>query len=90
MVLSSRRLDAPGTPASPALPGATWEVIVAEHAEQTLADHSQTLARQLSSGVLVTRRGEGHTAFAFSACVQRAVTPYLLDLKAPRDGLTCD
>jgi pimeloyl-ACP methyl ester carboxylesterase len=49
-----------------------------------------SLARQLSSGVLVTRRGEGHTGFAFSACVQRAVTPYLLDLKAPRDGLTCD
>jgi pimeloyl-ACP methyl ester carboxylesterase len=49
-----------------------------------------SLAEQLSSGVLVTRRGEGHTGFAFSDCVRRAVTPYLLDLKAPRDGLTCD
>jgi len=49
-----------------------------------------SLAGQLSSGVLVTRRGEGHTAFGTSACVQRAVTTYLLDLKPPRNGLTCD
>ncbi|HRC57690.1 MAG TPA: hypothetical protein PKU97_17265, partial [Kofleriaceae bacterium] len=48
LVLSSRRLDAPGTPASPAAPGATWEVLVAEHPEQTLASHNQTLARQLA------------------------------------------
>ncbi|HEU4727344.1 MAG TPA: hypothetical protein VFT22_05635 [Kofleriaceae bacterium] len=47
LVLSSRRLDPPGTPASPAVPGPTWEVIVAEHPEQTLVSHNQTLARQL-------------------------------------------
>jgi hypothetical protein len=48
LVLSSTRLDPPSTPASPASPGATWEVIVAEHPEQTLSEHNQTLARQLS------------------------------------------
>ncbi|HEU4404397.1 MAG TPA: hypothetical protein VFS43_03810 [Polyangiaceae bacterium] len=48
LVLSSMRLDPPSTEASPAVPGATWEVIVAEHPEQTLASHNQTLARQLS------------------------------------------
>ncbi|MCU0702252.1 MAG: hypothetical protein MUC96_37620, partial [Myxococcaceae bacterium] len=48
LVLSSTRLDPPSTEASPAAPGATWEVIVAEHPEQTLASHNQTLARQLS------------------------------------------
>ena len=48
LVLSSARLDGPGTPASPAVPGATWEVIVAEHPEQTLVAHNQTLARQLT------------------------------------------
>lgn len=48
IVLSSRRLDPPSTPASPAAPGATWEVIVAEHPEQTLVAHNQTLARQLA------------------------------------------
>jgi hypothetical protein len=47
LVLSSRRLDAPSAPASPAPPGPTWEVILAEHPEQTLVDHNQTLARQL-------------------------------------------
>lgn len=48
LVLSSSRLDAPSTEASPSAPGATWEVIVAEHPEQTLIAHNQTLARQLS------------------------------------------
>jgi hypothetical protein len=48
LVLSSSRLDAPGTPASPAPPGTTWEVIVAEHPEQTLVEHNQTLVRQLA------------------------------------------
>lgn len=48
VVLSSRRLDRPSTPASPAAPGATWEVLVAEHPEQALASHNQTLARQLA------------------------------------------
>jgi hypothetical protein len=48
LVLSSTRLDPPAAEASPAAPGATWEVIVAEHPEQTLASHNQTLARQLS------------------------------------------
>lgn len=48
LVLSSCRLDPPGTPASPAAPGATWEVLVAEHPEQTLVSHNQTLARQLT------------------------------------------
>jgi hypothetical protein len=48
LVLSSRRLDPPNTLASPAPPGVTWEVIVAEHPEQTLAAHNQTLARQLA------------------------------------------
>lgn len=48
LVLASTRLDAPSTPASPAPPGPTWEVLVAEHPEQTLVEHNQTLARQLA------------------------------------------
>jgi hypothetical protein len=62
VVLSSSRLDAPtvpslpvplGTtapsvPGRPVPPGTTWEVIVAQHPEQSLMERNQTLARQLS------------------------------------------
>ncbi len=48
------------------------------------------LAKELQSGVLVTREGQGHTGYDASNCVQKAVNAYLLDLKVPRDGLRCD
>ena len=48
------------------------------------------LAEQLESGVLVTREGEGHTGYLDSECVQEAVDAYLIELTAPKDGLTCD
>jgi len=50
---------------------------------------SQSLARQLSPASLLTRRGEGHTAYFFSSCIASAVDDYLIDLKAPKAGLTC-
>lgn len=51
---------------------------------------SVSLADQLSSGVLVTREGEGHTGYnKGNTCVDRAVEAYLLDGTAPQDGLTC-
>lgn len=51
---------------------------------------SVSLAEQLSSGVLITREGEGHTGFnKGSACVDDAVVAYLTDQVVPRDGLTC-
>ena len=51
---------------------------------------SVALAKELQSGVLVTRKGEGHTSYDASNCVQKAVDAYLLDLKVPKDGLRCD
>lgn len=48
LVLSSRRLDPPSLPGRPATPGNTWEVIVAQHHEQSLVERNQTLARQLA------------------------------------------
>jgi hypothetical protein len=48
LILRSERLDAPGTPGSPTVPGAIWEVIVAQHPEQALIERNQTLARQLA------------------------------------------
>ena len=47
VVLRSARLDEPSEPGSPAPPGPTWEVIVAEHPEQRLSESNQTLARRL-------------------------------------------
>ncbi|PZU27045.1 MAG: alpha/beta hydrolase, partial [Microbacterium sp.] len=51
---------------------------------------SQSLAEQLSSGVLITREGEGHTGYnKGNACVDDAVEAYFLDGTVPQDGLTC-
>ena len=50
---------------------------------------SKSLAKQLETAVLVTRRGDGHTAYGFSSCVKKAVNAYLIDLKVPKDGLVC-
>lgn len=51
---------------------------------------SVSLADQLSSGVLVTRVGEGHTGYnKGNACVDDAVESYLIDGTVPEDGLRC-
>ena len=51
---------------------------------------SVSLAEQLSSGVLVTREGEGHTGYnKGNTCVDRAVEDYLVDGTVPQDGLSC-
>ncbi|ALJ19491.1 alpha/beta hydrolase [Microbacterium sp. No. 7] len=48
------------------------------------------LADQLSSGVLVTREGEGHTGYGQgNRCVDEAVETYLVDGTVPQDGLVC-
>ena len=50
-----------------------------------------SLADQLSSGVLVTRVGEGHTGYnKGNSCVDDAVNTYLIDGTAPEDGLRCE
>jgi pimeloyl-ACP methyl ester carboxylesterase len=51
---------------------------------------SQSLAKQLSSGVLLTRVGDGHTAYGKgSACTDNAVDRFLLTGKAPAEGTVC-
>lgn len=50
---------------------------------------AHAVARQLSSAVLVTRVGEGHTGYLVSACVRDAIDAYLLDRSVPRVGLRC-
>jgi len=48
VILNSARLDPVTNPGQPVPPGKTWEVIIAQHPEQSLIERNQTLARQLA------------------------------------------
>jgi pimeloyl-ACP methyl ester carboxylesterase len=51
---------------------------------------AKALASQLSSGVLVTREGDGHTAYSSgNRCITKAVDAYLVKGTVPKDGLVC-
>jgi pimeloyl-ACP methyl ester carboxylesterase len=52
-------------------------------------EYAVSMAKQLESGVLVTYRGVGHTAYGQSPCVQRLVDSYLVNGVVPRDGTVC-
>jgi len=53
-------------------------------------EQAVALAKQLDSGVLISRDGDGHTGFGMgNACVDRAVERYLIGAKVPQDGLSC-
>jgi hypothetical protein len=47
------------------------------------------VAKELSSGVLLTRVGDGHTGYQFSACIKASVDAYLVNLTVPANGTTC-
>jgi pimeloyl-ACP methyl ester carboxylesterase len=51
---------------------------------------AQSLARQLSKGVLLTFRGDGHTAaLRGDSCVDAAIDAYVESLVAPAAGTSC-
>jgi pimeloyl-ACP methyl ester carboxylesterase len=51
---------------------------------------AQALRRQLSSGVMITWNGDGHTAYGRSnSCITNAVDGYFVDGKVPADNTTC-
>ncbi|UOR01756.1 alpha/beta hydrolase [Leucobacter allii] len=50
---------------------------------------AESLAEQLDSGVLVSYRGEGHTAYGESSCVDETVDAYLLTGAVPADDPMC-
>ena len=51
---------------------------------------AQDLAADLDSGVLVTRDGDGHTAYdSGNACIIDAVDGYLVEGDVPHNGLAC-
>jgi hypothetical protein len=51
---------------------------------------ARSLANQLSSGVLLTYRGDGHTVYGQgNRCVDENVDRYLVEARPPADGTTC-
>ena len=53
-------------------------------------EEAVALAEQLESGLLVTRDGDGHTAYnKGNDCIDDAVEAYLLEGTVPDDGLMC-
>jgi pimeloyl-ACP methyl ester carboxylesterase len=52
-------------------------------------EYAVSMAEQLQSGVLVTFKGRGHTAYGQSACVQQRVVSYLVNGVVPADGTVC-
>jgi pimeloyl-ACP methyl ester carboxylesterase len=51
---------------------------------------AQSLSSELSSGVLLTWEGEGHTAYTRgSTCIDQAVEAYFIDLTVPAEGKRC-
>ncbi|MFA1546722.1 alpha/beta hydrolase [Actinomadura chokoriensis] len=51
---------------------------------------AQKLAGQLSSGVLLTFNGDGHTAYLQgNPCITKATDDYLITTDPPKDGTTC-
>jgi len=51
--------------------------------------NSQRVADTLADGHLVSFDGEGHTSYGRSACVNKAVNAYLIDLDVPRSDPDC-
>ncbi|WP_187271861.1 alpha/beta hydrolase [Aeromicrobium terrae] len=51
---------------------------------------AKALTAQLKTGVLVTREGDGHTAYAAgNECINEKVDAYLVSGKVPKDGTVC-
>jgi pimeloyl-ACP methyl ester carboxylesterase len=50
---------------------------------------AQSVNRQISGSVLLTRQGNGHTSYDSSTCAHEAEDAYLIDLTVPSAGTTC-
>jgi len=51
---------------------------------------AKALADELGTAVLVSRQGDGHTAYTSgNRCVKKLVDDYLVDGKVPKDGANC-
>ncbi len=50
---------------------------------------AQSVNRQISGSVLLTRQGNGHTSYDVSPCAHAAEDAYLLNLTLPAQGAIC-
>jgi pimeloyl-ACP methyl ester carboxylesterase len=82
---------APRTPLPhPDAPGAAPILVIGTQGDPVTPQAGAVdMAQDLSSGVLLTWQGNGHTAYPKTECVTAAVNAYLIDLTVPNDGLTC-
>ncbi len=79
-----------GTPAPIHAPGAPPILVVGTtHDPATPYAWAQALASQLDKGVLLTRDGDGHTAYFSSTCVDNWADSYLTTLATPPPGTVC-
>ncbi|MEN2740366.1 alpha/beta hydrolase [Microbacterium sp. X-17] len=80
-----------GTRESISAPGAAPIVVIGTTNDPaTPYAWAVSLADQLSSGVLITRVGEGHTGYnKGNACVDAAVDAYFVQDTVPQNGLRC-
>ena len=84
-------MPATGRPHAIRAPGAPPIVVVGTTRDPaTPYAGAQGLAAQLSSGVLLTFEGDGHTAYGRgSTCIDGAVDEYLLKGTPPVKGTRC-
>lgn len=50
---------------------------------------AQSVNKQISGSVLLTRQGNGHTSYDASTCAHQAEDAYLIDLTVPAAGTVC-
>ena len=50
---------------------------------------AQSVHRQLTTSVLLTRQGNGHTSYNASTCARLTIDAYLIALTMPADGTVC-
>ena len=84
----------PPAPALPRItaPGAAPIVVVGTTGDPaTPYEYAVDMTKQLSSAVLLTYQGEGHTVFGNgkSSCIDAMVVDYLADGAVPADGTRC-
>ena len=83
-------VPATGHPGPIHAPGSPPIVVVGTTGDPaTPYSEAVSLAQQLAHGVLLTRVGEGHTAYPYSSCIRTHVDSYLIDLTVPPAGTRC-
>ncbi len=76
-------------PVGPAVNAPAIVVVGTTGDPATPYENTADLASMLGVGRVLTWEGEGHTAYPSTPCIVRAVDAYLIDLKAPQEGLRC-